>query len=210
MKSLLIVSLLLAVADCHLSLDDIVDNFLKHNDAKFKNSHMMQALHVDGDVYWFRFEFSEPSHARRTSEATVTTGSSGPVVQWTQEEPARRFTGTIENRSPTSSKPRDNYQVSGHIALNPVNVSIQNSDRSKFRFMPKITLLEPVAVKSWSLDQPELWAKFGGAIGAKIDEYMSRMSFDRITSPNMTSQPFRTAFLGIIWDELRKYLQPNE
>ncbi|KAI1287810.1 hypothetical protein HDE_09806 [Halotydeus destructor] len=82
MKSLLIASMLLVLANCHESLDGIIDSFLKVHDGKYGlRDEISKDFTVGKDTFLFQFTPYGRSHVRRTTPATVTTGASGPVVR---------------------------------------------------------------------------------------------------------------------------------
>ncbi|KAI1287812.1 hypothetical protein HDE_09802 [Halotydeus destructor] len=207
MKSLLIVSTLLVLANCHESLDGIIDTFLKVNDVKYMNkSQIYNVITVDEDMFQFRFTLYGLSHVTRASEATVTTGANGPVVAWRQEEAVRNFTGTIYTIYSPAGKPLEKHQVSGHIAMNPVNVRVQYTKQGSSRFWPEVGLIEPLAIKSWSLDQPELRARFQDAITPKMEDYITGMRFNNLLWADIKSTPL-FAPVGFPWPDMKRYLQ---
>ncbi|KAI1287813.1 hypothetical protein HDE_09803 [Halotydeus destructor] len=209
MKSLLIASMLLVLANCRESLDGIIDTFLKVHDGKYGlRDQIGNGFSVGEDMFTFRFKPYGLSHVRRTTPATVTTGANGPVVRWVQEESARNFTGTIYTSYRPMGMPAERFIVSGHITMNPVNVSIQFTRQGNLRFQPTVTLAEPLAIKSWSLYQPELMLRFQEVITAKMEQYITKTRFNNLLWANIKSGRLHGP-AGFSWPDMKRYLQPS-
>ncbi|KAI1282107.1 hypothetical protein HDE_13302 [Halotydeus destructor] len=210
MKSLLIASVLLVLANCHESLDGIIDTFLKEHDGKYGlRDGIGKDFKVGKDSFQFLFTPYGRSHVRRTTPATVTTGANGPVVQWVQEESARNFTGTIWTSFRPICMPKESFIVSGHITMNPVNVSIQFTRQGNLRFQSKVTLAEPLVIKSWSLYQPELELRFHEAISPRMERYITEIRASNLLWANINSGQLHGP-AGFAWPEMKRYLQSTQ
>ncbi|KAI1282109.1 hypothetical protein HDE_13300 [Halotydeus destructor] len=92
MKGLLFASLLIALANCHVTLNGLIDAKLK----QFEHDSKMNTGEISGQAglrygmlgYHYHFNlYGVSKNVKRINEAELTTVDGGPVVKWKQQEP---------------------------------------------------------------------------------------------------------------------------